>query len=253
MARRHGVRVVALVLLMAGLPVARRDARGAEDKQAARQLEELNRRLRERTDELLAAKDKLDAQSKLNVELERRLAALAKRLAAEEQARAALAKQLKQLRADHRRTEQAMAALEKTLANVEKDLQARLQEMVRQSATPPRRPAPPEIPVRWQVKPHMGFDAQDLTPDVAARLGLKTKAGVLVTDVRPGSPAAVAGLERHDVLQRFDGKDIRDFKDLKAAFADKKPGDEASLVVERGGRPVELKVKIGARKVRVGN
>ncbi|NQT52685.1 PDZ domain-containing protein, partial [bacterium] len=105
---------------------------------------------------------------------------------------------------------------------------------------------------KFEVKPYMGFDAQDLLPDVAEHLKLEAKIGVLVTDVRPGSPAAVAGMAKNDVIRSFGGLEIKDFKDLKKSFVGKKPGDTVDVVVIRGKKKVELKVKLGAKKVRVG-
>jgi C-terminal processing protease CtpA/Prc len=144
---------------------------------------------------------------------------------------------------------------DKTLPKIEEDLRSRIKEMVAQETggrrawgPPPR----PEIEPKFEVKPYLGFDAQDLLPDVAEQLKLKVKTGVLVTDVRPGSPAAEAGMAKNDIVQRFDGQEIKDFKDLKNAFAGKKPGDEVTLNVLRGDKEMEFKVKLGAKKVRVG-
>jgi C-terminal processing protease CtpA/Prc len=140
------------------------------------------------------------------------------------------------------------------LPQIRDDLRNRIKEMIAQESNGRnrwRRPQP-KIEPKFEVKPYMGFDAQDLLPDVAEHLKLEAKEGVLVTDVRPGSPAAVAGLEKHDVIQQFDGKEIEDFKDLKKAFAGKKPGETVSVTVLRGEKKVEFKVKLGAKKVRVG-
>ncbi len=144
--------------------------------------------------------------------------------------------------------------MEKTLAQAEEDLRSRMKEMVLQETRGRRgwvRPRP-EVQPRFEVKPYMGFDAQDLLPDVAEHLKLKAKSGVLVTDVRPGSPAAVAGIAKNDVIQSFDGHEVKDFKDLKKAFAGKKPGDMIAITVLRGEKKVEFNVKLGAKKVRVG-
>jgi serine protease Do len=49
-------------------------------------------------------------------------------------------------------------------------------------------------PAEWQHQ--LGVEVQDLTPDLAHRLGYDAEPGVLVARVEPGSPAAQAGLRR---------------------------------------------------------
>lgn len=46
----------------------------------------------------------------------------------------------------------------------------------------------------------LGFTVQALTPELAQSLGIEEQAGILVTDVRPGSIADDAGLQRGDLI-----------------------------------------------------
>jgi len=103
--------------------------------------------------------------------------------------------------------------------------------------------------VRFAERPYMGFDAQEIAPELVEQLELKAKAGVLVTNVREGSPAAVAGLRKNDVIQQFDGKEVKTFEDLKRLLAVKKPGQVVVLGVVRGEERLTLKVKLGKRRV----
>ena len=41
----------------------------------------------------------------------------------------------------------------------------------------------------------LGISVENLTPKVAEQLGIKAEKGVVITDVRSGSPADLAGLE----------------------------------------------------------
>jgi len=166
-----------------------------------------------------------------------------------------LGQEVDRLRKQAEGTNLQVAQIEKALAKAEEDLRSRLEEMVAQERAGGRRPAVhvrPRLEPRFVEKPFMGFDAQDLLPDVAAHLKLTAKTGVLVTDVRPGSPAAVAGVAKNDVIQALDDHEIKDFKDLKEAFAGKKPGDEIVVTVMRGDKKLVLKVKLGTKKVRIG-
>ena len=184
-------------------------------------------------------------------DLEARVAALEK---AKEESREKQGLELRQMRKDLDDARIVVAQHDKALPKIEQDLRSRIKEMVAQESQGRRRwEAPrPQIEPKFEVKPYMGFDAQDLLPDVAEHLKLEAKIGVLVTDVRPGSPAAAAGMAKNDVIRSFGGIEIKDFKDLKKSFVGKKPGDTVDVVVIRGKKKVELKVKLGAKKVRVG-
>ena len=150
--------------------------------------------------------------------------------------------------------DQSNRHLEHTLSQAEQDLRSRIREMVQQerSGRRPRfvRPAPvvaererpPEPP-----KPYMGFDGQTITDEVAQQLKLKATQGVLVTAVREGAPAHVAGLHKDDVVQSLDGAPIKTKTELVAALLKRKPGDVVVLGGLRGGEKLELKVKLGRR------
>jgi len=71
--------------------------------------------------------------------------------------------------------------------------------------------------------------------------------GVRFDDVTPQSPAAIAGLQKGDVLVRFDGKDVTDLKGYSELLKQKAPGDTVEVVVSRGGREVRVQVVLAAR------
>jgi S1-C subfamily serine protease len=66
-------------------------------------------------------------------------------------------------------------------------------------------------------------------------------AGVLVDDVVPETAAAVAGVQKGDVLKSVNGKPVADVDQLKAALKDVAAGDKITMVVVRAGKDVELK------------
>jgi S1-C subfamily serine protease len=72
--------------------------------------------------------------------------------------------------------------------------------------------------------------------------------GVRFADVRPGSPAAKAGLKAGDILTQFDGKPIQNLYDFTYALRAKKPGQEVLVKVLRGTETIEAKVLLTARK-----
>ena len=72
--------------------------------------------------------------------------------------------------------------------------------------------------------------------------------GVRFADIRPGSPAAKAGLQGGDVLIEFDGKKIQNLYDFTYALRAKKPGQQVLVKVLRGNQTIEAKVLLTERK-----
>jgi len=66
----------------------------------------------------------------------------------------------------------------------------------------------------------IGVQIQQVTPDVAEGLGLKTTSGALVAEVTPNGPAAKAGLRSGDLVTGFDGKPVTDSHILPRIVAD---------------------------------
>jgi hypothetical protein len=66
-----------------------------------------------------------------------------------------------------------------------------------------------------------------------------------VESVEPGSAAANAGIQQGDVIRRFNGEDVGDFKSLTEKIAKFRPGDEVSLEVVRGGATKKYTLQLG--------
>jgi S1-C subfamily serine protease len=77
---------------------------------------------------------------------------------------------------------------------------------------------------------------------VAGRRLPGPQSGVLVRQVEPGSPAAVAGLRERDVLVEVNGQRIADVDDLQRALTGDLIGASAELAVVRGGEVRRLAV-----------
>ena len=79
----------------------------------------------------------------------------------------------------------------------------------------------------------MGLSIDELTPAVARQLELPAGAtGVVVVNVKPGSPAAEAGLRRGDVIAEVARQPIAGVAEFKAAIQG--AGDSALLLIQRG-------------------
>lgn len=73
---------------------------------------------------------------------------------------------------------------------------------------------------------------------ISADSGLPSAArGVVVNDVSPGGPAAMAGIQQRDVLLKIGGEDILDPSDLRRREASFKPGTAIEVSGLRSGAP----------------
>ena len=72
--------------------------------------------------------------------------------------------------------------------------------------------------------------------------------GVRFSDVKPGSPAAKAGLKAGDILVQFGGKPIKNLYDFTDALRSSKVGDLVEVKVVRDGQPLTVPVKLEQRK-----
>ncbi len=103
--------------------------------------------------------------------------------------------------------------------------------------------AVPSDLARRVVRGYLGVEIQDLTSELANEFKLHA-AGVLVGGIVPNSPAEQAGLEVGDVISGFDGKEVRDSRDLKLSLTDAKPGQTVPLEVLRDGSSRQIRVTL---------
>lgn len=94
------------------------------------------------------------------------------------------------------------------------------------------------------VRPWLGVNGQSVTGDLAASLGLDRAGGVLIDDVFPGSPAAMAGLKAGDVIMAVGGKEVIDEPGLNFRIATMEDGSEVTLAVLSEGFIQERTVKL---------
>ena len=90
----------------------------------------------------------------------------------------------------------------------------------------------------------LGIQAEALTGSLAEELGVKADSGVAITEVRLGSPAAMAGLAKGMVITKANGKAVKSPADLRKAI-EAKPLREGLLLMirtEEGNRMVLLRV-----------
>ena len=247
----HGALVLGALAVFGVVAASRNADTGglrAELKKLARECETLNEDNEELRNALARLNDEMRLVHRQRDDADRSVASLTE---TNQELRDKLARGSNDTRSAEKRIEtldRQIQDLGRSLSRVEADLRSRLKEMVLQERTgAPRVHIQPRMPVVVERKPYMGFDAQDLLPDVAAQLDLKAKTGVLVTAVREGTPAAAAGLRRNDVVQGLADAEVKSFNDLKQAMAGKKPGEVVAMTVLRGDQKVALRITLGAK------
>lgn len=90
---------------------------------------------------------------------------------------------------------------------------------------------------RRVVRGWLGLAMQDVTPGLARSFGLPSEDGALVSDIYRGGPAHRAGIRRGDVIVGFNGRPVKNSREL-ARWASEVPlGTSARIdVVREGGR-----------------
>lgn len=93
----------------------------------------------------------------------------------------------------------------------------------------------------------LGVKIQDVTPEIAESIGLKSSKGALVVEVTKGSPADKGGLIPGDIITRFNNKDITEMRHLPRAVAETKIDSTADISYYRKGK--ESKTQIVVRNL----
>jgi serine protease Do len=91
----------------------------------------------------------------------------------------------------------------------------------------------------------LGVRIQQVTDEIAESLSIKPPRGALIAGVEDKGPAKPAGIEPGDVVVKFDGKDIKEPKDLSRVVADTAVGKEVDVVIIRKGAEETKKVTLG--------
>jgi Do/DeqQ family serine protease len=106
------------------------------------------------------------------------------------------------------------------------------------------RPAPPSQS-RDSGIGKFGLQVQELTEDVAKRLKLSVRRGVIVTDVEDNSIAAAQDIQREDVITEVDGKQITNVQSFREALNKADPIRGVLLYLDRKGTKTFAVLKAG--------
>jgi serine protease Do len=91
----------------------------------------------------------------------------------------------------------------------------------------------------------LGVKIQPVTEEIGEALNIKPARGTLIAGIDDKGPAKAAGIETGDVILKFDGKDIKETRDLTRMVADTPVDKEVEVVIVRKGKEEKKTVKVG--------
>jgi serine protease Do len=91
----------------------------------------------------------------------------------------------------------------------------------------------------------LGVKIQQVTDEIADTPNHTPARGALVAGVDDRGPAKPGGIEAGDVIVKFDGKDIKEMRDLPRVVADTPVGKDVQVVVVRKGEELIKTIKLG--------
>jgi hypothetical protein len=111
----------------------------------------------------------------------------------------------------------------------------------------PNQGAEPPREVAW-----LGVSTEEVTEVLSAQLGFKSGEGLVVVFVAPDSPAARAGIEKHDVLVELGDQLLVHPEQLRKMIRARKEGDTVQLGFYRHGKKQTASATLGKTTERAG-
>jgi len=100
----------------------------------------------------------------------------------------------------------------------------------------------PQLEQRGSIrKGFLGIGLGDIDTSSAQAMGYEDLAGAVVLKVDDG-PGKKAGLKQYDIITDFNGKKIKNSRDLTDAVSDAEPGQQVKMKVLRGEKSIDLTI-----------
>ena len=91
----------------------------------------------------------------------------------------------------------------------------------------------------------LGVRIQPVTQEIAESLGLHDTTGSLVAGVIPGGPAEAAKIHNGDIIEKFNGQDVKENHTLPRIVAETAIGTEVPVTLLRDGKEITVTAKVG--------
>ncbi|MDV7104530.1 outer membrane-stress sensor serine endopeptidase DegS [Vibrio sp. TH_r3] len=95
------------------------------------------------------------------------------------------------------------------------------------------------------IRGYIGVDGQDVNTMTSRLLGGDYVGAIIVLGIDPGGPAALAGLQKNDVLLSIDDRKIIGRQSVMDIVADLRPGSTVDVILLRDGETMSLPVVVG--------
>jgi len=106
----------------------------------------------------------------------------------------------------------------------------------------------PQLKKGKVIRGWIGVLIQKVTPELKDKLDLPEEKGALVSEVVSKGPADKSGIKRGDVIVSFDGKPIRESRELPYIVASTPVGKRVSMEVIRNREKIKAAVRVGELK-----
>jgi serine protease Do len=90
----------------------------------------------------------------------------------------------------------------------------------------------------------IGIAIQPLTPELAEQLSATVRTGVVVAEVRSGSPAEAAGLQPGDIIVRYAGAEVATPQQMQIMVEQTPIGESRTIEMIRDGRANQISVTV---------
>ncbi|MEK7486400.1 MAG: PDZ domain-containing protein [Planctomycetota bacterium] len=123
--------------------------------------------------------------------------------------------------------------------STKKASEPRVEKLPATAETIPLLPATP--------KPYLGFKLLPLSPILRTQLDLGENEGVLVSQVEDPGPAAIAGIQKGDVLLAIQGNPISSLGDVAKLLRNRSAGESLEMKLNRKGEGITLQLLLGTK------
>lgn len=97
---------------------------------------------------------------------------------------------------------------------------------------------------RSQTKEELGIVAQEFTPEMARQARMEYEPGILIVQVREGSPAEEAGIQEGDLIKEVNRKPVKDIKSYQNLISRIKKGGNALFRIKRNGMNLFVSLRV---------